>query len=75
MARTAADLPAGVRLTDHISLGVLTAQFPLEIIEQVPIKVKPNRHNRDYLLTKREKLGHRLHHQDLKNLEYEPEAE
>ncbi len=35
MGRTAADLPAGIRLTDHLSLGVLTAQFPLEIIEQV----------------------------------------
>jgi hypothetical protein len=35
MARTAADLPAGIRLTDHISLGVLTTQFPLELVEQV----------------------------------------
>lgn len=35
MARTAAGLPAGIRLTDQISLGVLTAQFPMEIVEQV----------------------------------------
>jgi hypothetical protein len=35
MARTAAELPAGIRLTDHISLGVLTTQFPLELVEQV----------------------------------------
>jgi len=35
MARTAADLPAGLRLTDHLSLGVLTAQFPMEVVEQV----------------------------------------
>lgn len=35
MARTTADLPAGIRLTDHISLGVLTTQFPLELVEQV----------------------------------------
>lgn len=35
MARTAAELPAGIRLTDHISLGVLTAQFPLDLVEQV----------------------------------------
>ncbi|MDQ3697160.1 MAG: IS4 family transposase [Gemmatimonadota bacterium] len=34
MARTTADLPAGIRLTDHISLGVLAAQFPLELVEQ-----------------------------------------
>ncbi len=35
MARTVAGLPAGMRLTDHISLGVLTAQFPREVIDQV----------------------------------------
>lgn len=35
MARTAAELPAGIRLTDHISLGVLTTQFPIEVVEQV----------------------------------------
>jgi hypothetical protein len=35
MARTAATLPGGMRLADHISLGVLTAQFPLELVEQV----------------------------------------
>lgn len=35
MARTAAALPAGIRLTDHISLGILTTQFPLDLVEQV----------------------------------------
>jgi len=35
MGRTAANLPAGIRLTDHISLGVLTAQLPLALVEQV----------------------------------------
>jgi len=35
MARTAATLPAGMRLTDYISLGVLTAQFPRELVDQV----------------------------------------
>ena len=35
MARTAAELPAGIRLTDHVSLGVLTAQFPMEVGEHV----------------------------------------
>ena len=35
MARTAGTIPAGMRLTDHISLGVLTAQFPRELVEQV----------------------------------------
>ena len=32
--------------------------YGLEIVEQVPIKVKPNPHNEKYLRTKREKLGH-----------------
>jgi 3,4-dihydroxy 2-butanone 4-phosphate synthase / GTP cyclohydrolase II len=49
--------------------------FGLSVVEQVPIEVEPNAENRSYLSTKRDKLGHRLHHQDLKNLEYEPEAE
>ena len=34
MARSTAALPPGIRLTDHVSLGVLTAQFPLEVVEQ-----------------------------------------
>jgi 3,4-dihydroxy 2-butanone 4-phosphate synthase / GTP cyclohydrolase II len=49
--------------------------FGLSVVEQVSIEVPPNAENRRYLSTKRDKLGHRLHHQDLKNLEYEPEAE
>jgi 3,4-dihydroxy 2-butanone 4-phosphate synthase/GTP cyclohydrolase II len=34
--------------------------YGLEIIEQVPIRVKPNPHNARYLKTKREKMGHLL---------------
>jgi 3,4-dihydroxy 2-butanone 4-phosphate synthase/GTP cyclohydrolase II len=34
--------------------------YGLEIVEQLPLKVKPNVHNRHYLKTKREKLGHLL---------------
>jgi 3,4-dihydroxy 2-butanone 4-phosphate synthase/GTP cyclohydrolase II len=34
--------------------------YGLEIVEQVPIKVKPNPHNERYLKTKREKMGHLL---------------
>ncbi len=40
--------------------------FGLEVVEQVPIEVPPNAENRRYLAAKRDKLGHRLHHQDLK---------
>ena len=49
--------------------------FGLTVVEQVPIEVPPNAENQRYLSAKRDKLGHRLHHQDLKNLDYEPEAE
>jgi 3,4-dihydroxy 2-butanone 4-phosphate synthase/GTP cyclohydrolase II len=49
--------------------------FGLTVTEQVPIEVSPQAENRRYLATKRAKLGHRLHHQDLKNLDYEPESE
>ena len=43
--------------------------FGLEVVEQVPIETTPNAQNALYLATKRDKLGHKLHHQDLK---YEP---
>ncbi|HEY3069807.1 MAG TPA: bifunctional 3,4-dihydroxy-2-butanone-4-phosphate synthase/GTP cyclohydrolase II [Gaiellaceae bacterium] len=47
--------------------------FGLTVVEQVPIETTPNAENRRYLETKREKLGHRLHHQDLRFEEPEPE--
>jgi 3,4-dihydroxy 2-butanone 4-phosphate synthase/GTP cyclohydrolase II len=34
--------------------------YGLQVVEQMPIKVKPNPHNARYLNTKREKLGHLL---------------
>ena len=40
--------------------------FGLTVVEQVAIEVPPNTENRRYLAAKRDKLGHRLHHQDLK---------
>jgi 3,4-dihydroxy 2-butanone 4-phosphate synthase/GTP cyclohydrolase II len=43
--------------------------FGLEVVEQVPIETTPTAQNLRYLATKRDKLGHKLHHQDLK---YEP---
>ena len=35
MARTVASLPPGSRITDHISLGVLTKTFPLDKVQAV----------------------------------------
>jgi 3,4-dihydroxy 2-butanone 4-phosphate synthase / GTP cyclohydrolase II len=40
--------------------------FGLDVVEQVPILTAPNRENARYLATKREKLGHRLHHQGIR---------
>src|SRR3954449_1581263 len=35
MARTLAGLPAGIRVSDHISLGVIAGTFPLGEVRQV----------------------------------------
>jgi len=45
--------------------------FGLTVVEQVPIEITPNVENRRYLAAKRDKLGHVLHHQDLRNLDEE----
>jgi 3,4-dihydroxy 2-butanone 4-phosphate synthase/GTP cyclohydrolase II len=39
--------------------------YGLSVTEQVPIEAVPNPHNEAYLRTKRELLGHTLHHQGL----------
>ncbi len=38
--------------------------FELKVVDQVPIMPAPNRHNADYLATKRDKMGHRLPERD-----------
>src|SRR6266568_4883594 len=45
-------------LTNNPKKVVGLEGYSLEIVEQVPIRVKPNPHNSTYLKTKREKLGH-----------------
>ena len=47
-------------LTNNPKKVVGLEGYGLEIVEQVPIRVKPNPHNAKYLRVKREKLGHRL---------------
>jgi 3,4-dihydroxy 2-butanone 4-phosphate synthase / GTP cyclohydrolase II len=39
--------------------------YGLTVTDQVPIEHPPGEHNRDYLRTKKERLGHMLHHQGL----------
>jgi 3,4-dihydroxy 2-butanone 4-phosphate synthase/GTP cyclohydrolase II len=46
--------------------------YGLHVVEQVPIETHPNAENARYLATKRDKLGHKLHHQDLR---FDAEAE
>ncbi|MCC6234783.1 MAG: bifunctional 3,4-dihydroxy-2-butanone-4-phosphate synthase/GTP cyclohydrolase II [Verrucomicrobiales bacterium] len=47
-------------LTNNPKKVVGLEGYGLEIVDQVPIRVRPNPHNRRYLKTKREKLGHLL---------------
>ena len=49
--------------------------FGLTVVEQVPLEIEPNAENVRYLAAKRAKLGHRLHHQDLKDLTFEAEED
>lgn len=47
-------------LTNNPKKVVGLEGYGLKIVEQVPIRVKPNAHNERYLNTKREKMGHLL---------------
>src|SRR5271169_4641768 len=47
-------------LTNNPKKVVGLEGYGLEIVEQLPIKAGANRHNRKYLRTKRDKLGHLL---------------
>jgi 3,4-dihydroxy 2-butanone 4-phosphate synthase/GTP cyclohydrolase II len=47
-------------LTNNPKKVVGLEGYGLKIVEQLPIKIKPNPHNERYLKTKREKLGHLL---------------
>ncbi len=48
MARTIAELPRGSRITDHISLGVITKTFPLGKIKEILEKTgKSSKRERD----------------------------
>lgn len=50
-------------LTNNPTKRIGLVGYGLEIVENLPIEIEPNRHNRFYLQTKKDKMGH-----DLKNL-------
>ena len=47
-------------LTNNPKKVVGLQGYGLEILEQLPIRVRPNPHNERYLKTKRERMGHAL---------------
>jgi 3,4-dihydroxy 2-butanone 4-phosphate synthase/GTP cyclohydrolase II len=47
-------------LTNNPKKVIGLSGYGLQIVEQIPIEASPNEHNRHYLKTKKEKLGHRL---------------
>jgi 3,4-dihydroxy 2-butanone 4-phosphate synthase/GTP cyclohydrolase II len=63
-----------IRLLTNNPRKLSIAGYGLTIVEQVPIVIPPNAENERYLATKRDKLGHRLHHQGL-HFDTELEAE
>jgi 3,4-dihydroxy 2-butanone 4-phosphate synthase / GTP cyclohydrolase II len=54
------DLGVGIMrlLTNNPKKIIGLTGYGLEIIERVPLEVRPNQHNERYLTTKRDKLGH-----------------
>ena len=48
-------------MTNNPSKYIALSGYGLEIVERVPLEIPPNDASRDYLRTKRDKLGHLLH--------------
>jgi 3,4-dihydroxy 2-butanone 4-phosphate synthase/GTP cyclohydrolase II len=36
--------------------------YGIEVVENVPLEVQPNEYNRNYMSTKKNRMGHDLHH-------------
>lgn len=48
-------------MTNNPTKRVGLESYGLEITEIVPIEIAPNKHNRNYLQTKKDRMGHNLH--------------
>ena len=62
------------QLTNNPKKIVGLEGYGLRVTERVPIEVEPGGENARYLRAKRDKLGHMLHHQDLR-FDFEEERE
>lgn len=47
-------------ITNNPKKRVALKGYGLEIVENIPIEIKPNKHNQLYLKTKRDKMGHEI---------------
>ena len=48
-------------LTNNPTKRVGLESYGLEIVENVPIEISPNKYDYKYLMTKKERMGHLLH--------------
>ena len=48
-------------MTNNPTKRVGLEAYGLEIVENVPIEIKPNEYDKKYLETKRDRMGHTLH--------------
>lgn len=62
------------QLTNNPKKIVGLEGYGLKVVERVPIEVDPQAENARYLQVKRDKMGHILHHQDLRPTEPEGPA-
>ncbi len=48
-------------MTNNPTKRIGLESYGLEIVENVPIEIKPNKYNLRYILTKKERMGHDIH--------------
>ena len=48
-------------MTNNPTKRVGLEAYGLEIVENVPIEIMPNKYDKKYLETKRDRMGHTLH--------------